>query len=58
MKAPFRAGVVPETFASPDAAWAWFETEYPVFMDVIRLAAAGGMGHSCLAVSCSARRVP
>ena len=42
MKAPFRAGVVPETFASPDAAWAWFEIEYPVFMDVIRLAGAGG----------------
>jgi tetratricopeptide (TPR) repeat protein len=42
MKAPFGAGVMPETFASPDAAWAWFEIEYPVFMDVVRLAVAGG----------------
>lgn len=42
IKTPFRAGVVPETFANPEAAWAWFEIEYPVFMDMIRLAVAGG----------------
>ena len=42
MKTPFMAGVVPETFASPEEAWAWFEIEYPVFMDLIRLAVARG----------------
>jgi hypothetical protein len=44
IRTPLEAGVVPEAFADPEseAARAWFETEYPVFMDVIRLAVAGG----------------
>ena len=37
-----RTGVTSQEFADPEEAWAWFETEYPGFMDVIRLAADGG----------------
>jgi tetratricopeptide (TPR) repeat protein len=33
-------GVVTRTFTGSGTAWDWFETEYPVFMDAIRLAAA------------------
>jgi tetratricopeptide (TPR) repeat protein len=36
---PLSTGVISREFADPEAAWGWFETEYPVFMDVIRLAA-------------------
>ncbi len=35
-------GVTPEEFKDSEKAWAWFETEYPVLLAVIRLAGATG----------------
>lgn len=37
---PYMDGTLPRTFTDPETAWTWFETEYPVFMDAVRLAAA------------------
>jgi tetratricopeptide (TPR) repeat protein len=42
MSRPIEAGVVPQDFRDERAARAWFEAEYPVFMDVVRLAVTGG----------------
>ena len=39
---PRQPGIVPQKFLDYGTAWAWFETEYPVLMAAIRLAASAG----------------
>ena len=39
---PCLQGVTPQNFEKSEDAWAWFETEYPALLAIIRLAAAAG----------------
>jgi hypothetical protein len=40
------SGVTPEELADYPAAWGWFESEYPVLLAIIRLAATGHDTHA------------
>ncbi|GAA3601962.1 BTAD domain-containing putative transcriptional regulator [Kineosporia mesophila] len=44
---PITAGAAPVPLADPDAATAWFRTEYPVLLTALRQAADQGQDRSC-----------